>query len=279
MAPPIVLTTDFGLSDPYVGVMKGVILGINPQVGIIDLTHLIQPQNIRQAAFVLGASHRFFPQGTVHVVVVDPGVGTQRKAVLLDMPRVKFLAPDNGVLSHVLADYLDDPPERPGVVAVPPQCHGYQLTETQYWLHPVSNTFHGRDIFAPAAAHLSLGVQPEALGTPLSELVWVPAPQPVEENGQVLGEVIYSDHFGNLITNIPERLIGPGSSARVGIKGHRIAGLRTTFHDSSGNADVDLVALIGSHGFLEIAVPDGSAATLLNVGPGEPVKVSLPRQS
>jgi hypothetical protein len=278
MAPPIVLTTDFGLSDPYVGVMKGVILGINPHVAIIDLTHLIQPQNIRQAAFIMGTSYHFFPHDTVHIVVVDPGVGTPRKAVLLDTPKAKFLAPDNGVLTYVLADYLEHSSERPGVVAVPPHCRAYQLTETQYWLHPVSNTFHGRDIFAPVAAHLSLGAQPEALGTPLSELMWLPAPQPVEENGQVLGEVIYSDHYGNLITNIPERLIAPGSSAVVEIKGHRIASLRTTFHSSSGDADADLVALIGSHSFLEIAVPDGNAAALLKAGPGEPVKVSRPRR-
>ena len=279
MAPPIVLTTDFGLSDSYVGVMKGVILGINPHIAIIDLTHLIQPQNIRQAAFVLGTSHHYFPTGTVHVVVVDPGVGTQRKAVVLDTPRARLLAPDNGALSYVLADYLEHPPERPGIAAVPPQCRAYQLTETQYWLHPVSNTFHGRDIFAPVAAHLSLGVQLDALGTPLSELVWLPAPQPVEEKGRILGQVIYSDHFGNLITNLPKRLIAPGSSAMVEIKDHCIAGLRTAFHHGSGEADGDLVALIGSHGYLEIAVPDGSAAALLNAGPGEPVKVSLTRLS
>jgi hypothetical protein len=161
---------------------------------------------------------------------------------------------------------------------VPPQCRAYHLTASQYWLHPVSNTFHGRDIFAPVAAHLSLGAQPEALGTPLSELVWLSSPQPVEADGQILGEVIYSDHYGNLITNIPERLIAPTSSVRVEIKGHRIAGLRTTFHDNSGDADKGLVALIGSHSFLEIAVPDGNAAALLKAGPGEPVKVSRPRR-
>jgi hypothetical protein len=254
--------------------MKGVILGINPHVAIIDLTHLIQPLNIRQAAFVLGTSYHFFPHGTVHIAVVDPGVGTPRKAVLLDTPKAKFLAPDNGVLTYVLADYLEHSSERPGVVAVPPHCRAYQLTETQYWLHPVSNTFHGRDIFAPVAAHLSLGVQPEALGTPLSALVWLPAPQPVEADGQILGEVIYSDHFGNLITNIPGRLVAPGSSAVVEIKGHCIAGLRATFHSSSGDADADLVALIGSHSFLEIAVPDGSAAEVLQAYQGTAVVVS-----
>ncbi len=197
---PVVFTTDFGLADPYAGVMKGVVLGINPRATIVDLTHQIQPQNVRQAAFALGNSYRFFPAEAIHVVVVDPGVGTSRRAVLLVTPRGRFLAPDNGVLSHVLRDCLDHPPERAGRVGVPSGLAAYSLTNSQYWLHPVSHTFHGRDIFAPVAAHLSLGVPPEDLGDRVQDLAWLPAPAPVYEGHRVQGEVIDVDYVGSLRT-------------------------------------------------------------------------------
>ncbi|MCS5656835.1 MAG: SAM-dependent chlorinase/fluorinase, partial [Dehalococcoidia bacterium] len=155
--PPVVLTTDFGLSDPYAGVMKGVVLSINPAATLIDLTHDIQPQNIRQGSFVLSASRRFFPPGSIHVAVVDPGVGTDRMAVLLVTPKASFLAPDNGLLSGVLKEYLVTPPPDSSRVPLPSSLTAYQLTNSEYWLHPVSNTFHGRDIFSPVAAHLSMG--------------------------------------------------------------------------------------------------------------------------
>ena len=272
--PSIVLTTDFGLADPYVGVMKGVILGISPQARIIDLTHQVQPQDLRQAAFILGTSHRFFPIDTIHVVVVDPGVGTDRKAVLLVTPRAKFLAPDNGVLSYVLPEHLDDAPAVPGVVPVPSDCTAFQLTNPQYWLDPVSNTFHGRDVFAPVAAHLSLGVTAAAVGAPLVELVWLPRPRPRRDGAHVIGEVVYADHFGNLITSIPGEMLGKPDSITVRISGRRIAGLSDTFHDRESFGSEELVALVGSNGYLEIAVPNGSAAETLHAGPGEPVRVS-----
>jgi S-adenosyl-L-methionine hydrolase (adenosine-forming) len=270
--PPIVLTTDFGLADPYVGVMKGVILGINPWAAIIDLTHSIQPQNIMQAAFVMGASWRYFPPGAIHVAVVDPGVGTRRKAVLLITPRASFLAPDNGVLSDVLAQHLDNPPAgASATVSVPPGCAAYQLAEPSFWRPRVSNTFHGRDIFAPVAAHLSRGEAPAALGPPVAELTYRPSPRPVREGRQVRGEVVYTDHFGNLVTNISESMAIEDGLVRVEIKGRGIDRLSLTYRDANTAGEGHLLALVGSHGYLEIALADGSAARQLPAGTGEVV--------
>ena len=274
MSPPIVLTTDFGLSDPFAGVMKGVVLSINPRATVIDLTHQIQPQNVSQGAFVLGTSHRFFPVGSIHVVVVDPEVGTSRQALLLVTPKSSFLAPDNGVLSYVMADYLEQPTAQAERVAVPPALTAYSLNNSRYWLHPVSHTFHGRDIFAPVAAHLSLGVPPEALGEPALELAWLPAPQPTIEGGSIRGEVINVDRFGNLVTNIPESALPNSGKTEIGIKGRLIKELSRTYHDGGKSTQPGLVALLGSNGFLEIAHPSGSAALTLEADIGEPVHVT-----
>ena len=279
LSPPIVLTTDFGLSDPFAGVMKGVILGINPRATVIDLTHQIQPQNVNQGAFVLGTSHRFFPAGTIHAAVVDPGVGTSRQALLLVTPHSSFLAPDNGVLSYVMADYLEQPPAQAGRIGVPPELKAYGLSNSQYWLDPVSNTFHGRDIFAPVAAHLSLGVPPEALGEPVQQLAWLPAPQPTIEGDHIRGEVINVDHFGNLVTNIPDGALPASGKLNIEIKTRRIIGLSRTYHDPDRPSQGDLVALVGSQGLLEIALPSGSAALVLQAQVGEPVQVTLDRRA
>ena len=282
--PPIVLTTDFGSVDAYVGMMKGVILSINSQASIIDLSHQIQPQNLPQAAFLLGTSHRYFPPQAIHVVVVDPGVGTQRKLLLLVTPTARFLAPDNGVLSQVLLDYLPEPPHQGGLIPVPDGCSIYALSNAEYWRQPVSNTFHGRDIFAPVAAHLSLGVEPAELGDRVEQVAWLPSPAPVQEGEVIRGQVIYQDHFGNLITNIAQRLLTPAepgeTTITVTIKGKSIPGLSRTFHDDSaspGNslAGGKLLALIGSHGYLEIALRDGSAAQALPAQAGEPISVII----
>ena len=272
--PPVVLTTDFGLSDPYAGVMKGVVLSINPAATLIDLTHDIQPQNIRQGSFVLAASHRFFPPNSIHVVVVDPGVGTDRMAVLLVTPNASFLAPDNGLLSGVLSDYLDTPPLNTERVSLPPNLTAYHLTNSEYWLHPVSNTFHGRDIFAPVAAHLSIGVTPDELGRPTQDLAWQPSPAPKQEANSLIGEVVYTDHYGNLVTNIPVRELGDGANITVGIKGRKIYGLSRTFQSTGNDNEDGLLALDGSLGYLEIAVRNGSAALLLHAEAGETVQVS-----
>ncbi len=272
--PPIVITTDFGTSDPYVGMMKGVILSINPRATIVDLTHQVQPQNLRQVSFILGTSHRFFPTGAIHVVVVDPGVGTDRRALLVTTPVAQFLAPDNGVLSGVLGQQLEAPPET-SRVPVPSGCAAFELTNPQYWRQPVSETFHGRDIFAPVAAHLSLGVAPEELGRPVPDLAWLPAVLPQRDGRRIRGEVVYADHFGNLTTNIPAEWLVEAKELLVEIKGRVIPRLSRTFHDNSSLAEEALLALIGSHGYLEIALRDGSAALALAAVAGEPVLVSF----
>ena len=276
-SPPIVLTTDFGLSDPYVGVMKGVVLRINPNAPLIDLTHLIQPQNVRHGSFLLGTSHGFFPQGSIHVAVVDPGVGTARRPLLLETPTARFVAPDNGLLSFVVAEHLDAPPELPGRITVPLGLSAYHLTNSDYWLQPLSHTFHGRDVFAPVAAHLSLDVPPSSMGSPANDMVWLPIQQPIAVGNSLSGEVVYADHFGNLVTNVPGDLLMDNGKVEVQIAERTIYGLSETFH--GGHADTNdttnLIALVGSLGYLEIAVPDGNAAAALGAGPGAAVSVDF----
>lgn len=253
MRRTITLTTDFGLVDPYVGLMKGVILGLNPEVNIVDLCHEVAPQNIVQAAFLLKSSRHFFPSGTIHVVVVDPGVGTRRRAVALKTGDAFFVAPDNGVLSGVLED-----PEAFEAVA---------LTNPRYWHHPISSTFHGRDIFAPVAAHLSLGVSLYEFGEPVSNLITLPFPQPLEKEEEIIGQVVHIDRFGNLITNIEGSRL-PREDFQIEVGGHCISGLSPSYAEGS-----ELLALIGSSGNLEIAVKNGSAAERLNLGAGDKIKV------
>lgn len=283
MPPPLlVFTTDFGLADAYAGVMKGVALTINPDLRLIDLTHQVQPQNIAQGSFLLGINHRYFPEDTVHVAVVDPGVGTDRRPVLLSTPQGRFAAPDNGLLSGVISVYLDSLPTVAGPVTLPPGLSAIHLTNPEYWRHPVSETFHGRDIFTPVAAHLTLGVPPEEMGETIGDLLYLPMPQPVEQRGKITGQVIYQDVFGNLVTNIPAKDLPAGGLIgeviEVRIKNRSIIGLRRTFNDESGASETGagesgLIALAGSHGYLEVAVPNGSAAALLEAGEGEPVEV------
>ena len=287
LLPPIVLTTDFGLSDAFVGVMKGVILNINPHATIVDLTHEIGPQDLRQGAFVLGVNHSYFPRGAIHVAVVDPGVGTNRRAIVLETPDAKFVAPDNGLLSEVVKVYLERtvPIERYSpTVPLPPTLKAYELANTRYRLTPVSNTFHGRDIFSPAAAYLSLEVPTEDMGPSVSDIVYLPLPKPLVSMGRVWGEVIYVDRFGNLITNIPEAdvLIAGGNAhtPMVSISRHTISGLSQTFHDDNAQVPAQpdglpLVALFGSNGYLEVAVRDGNAARALGLSVGAPVSLSI----
>ena len=286
-APPIVLTTDFGLSDAFVGVMKGVILGINPAATIIDLSHDIGPQDLRQGSFLLGCNHSFFPPGTIHVAVVDPGVGTSRKGIVLQTPSATFVAPDNGLLSEIVKPLLGtgySGMPAASIVALPPGVKAWELSNPKYRLHPVSSTFHGRDVFAPAAAHLSLAVDPSDMGPALSEMVYLPLPEPVVTADRIQGEVIYVDRFGNLVTNVSgaeiSQSVAEPDSLGVEIGGRRIGGLSRTFHDSSTGRGsqpdgIPLVALVGSNGFLEIAVRDGSASRALGLGTGETVRVSF----
>ncbi len=284
---PIVLTTDFGSSDAYVGVMKGVILSIHPGATIIDLTHEINPQNLRQGAFILGVNHPYFPSGTIHVAVVDPGVGTDRKPIVLQTPSATFVAPDNGLLSEVLKGYMAEDSlnfKHPGIIPLPAHLRCWELSNPRYQRLPVSNTFHGRDIFAPAAAHLSTGVRPEEFGPAVSEVTYRPLDEPIQAGSAIVGEVIYTDRFGNLISNIPGTRFNQSPLERgtvvVEIGTRRIRGLSRTFHDlaldpGAQSDGLPLVALVGSNGYLEIAVRDGNAAESLGCEVGEVVRVFI----
>ena len=272
-SPIVVFTTDFGLSDAYAGVMKGVALGINPNLRLIDLTHQILPQNVAQGSFLLGINHLFFPDDTIHVAVVDPGVGTDRRPVLLTTPCGTFVSPDNGLLSGVVDRYLEAVPESTGPVALPSELSAVHLTNPDYWRHPVSHTFHGRDIFTPVAAHLSLGVAPRDMGEPIDHLYYLPLPQPVSQGDAITGQVIYQDVYGNLVTNIPADNLPDVELVDVRIKGRSIVGLSRTFNDSRHVGEDGLIALAGSHGYLEVALPNGSAADSLAGSEGETVTV------
>ena len=271
--PIITLTTDFGASGYYVAQMKGVILGINPQAAIIDISHSVRPQDIREGSYVIGQAHRYFPAGAIHVVVVDPGVGTSRRPILLSTPGAHYLAPDNGVLSQILLEGWNGSAVAPaleeaGPVSIPPSFTGYHLTNASYWMDPVSRTFHGRDIFSPVAAHLSLGVHPDTLAGKLTHLTYLPTPAPKEDDGSLAGEVVSIDHYGNLITNIPAGMMADRPKARIMINGHTIDGLS----DSYESAD-HLLAIIGSGEHLEIAVKNGNAAEALPATIGDLVRV------
>ncbi|MBI2170907.1 MAG: SAM-dependent chlorinase/fluorinase [Chloroflexi bacterium] len=277
---PAILTllTDFGASDAYVGAMKGVMLGVNPALTLVDLTHQVAPQNVLEGAFLLGAAWRFFPQGAIHLAVVDPGVGTQRVALLIHGEGHYFLAPDNGLLSFVLPQSAPRrstssagkvAPFQPYQSPVPPGLRAYALTNPRYWLPQVSSTFHGRDIFAAAAAHLSLGVPMEELGAPVQSLTRLRIPAPLRDGARLTGCVLHVDRFGNIVTSMPaEALAGMGRDVMVEVGGRQVRGLVETYGEGKG-----LVALIGSHGYLEVALAGGNAARELGVGVGAEVRV------
>ncbi|MCH7656061.1 MAG: SAM-dependent chlorinase/fluorinase, partial [Chloroflexi bacterium] len=277
MARPIItLTTDFGVADVYVGAMKGVILGISPDAAIVDITHEVPPQDVRAGAYALDAAWDAFGPSTVHVAVVDPGVGTGRLPIAACGPGGTFVGPDNGLLSYLLAreggPRPDAAPFVPASVALPSAWTAYHLTERAYWHEPVRSTFHGRDIFAPVAAHLSAGLAPSALGPRLTHVTAFAVPVAVEKDGRTEGCVQHVDRYGNLVTNIPEALLSAaGGGLTVDIGGREIAGLSGSFQGEAA-----LVAVIGSGGWLEIAVPNGSAARELGVGIGDAVVVRLP---
>lgn len=275
-APVITLTTDFGTSDAYVGAMKGVILGINPDAVIIDLTHSIEPQNIGQAAFVFSTAYTYFPDGTIHLVVVDPGVGTRRKIVVLASPRAFFVAPDNGVLSYVVQAHSrrKTQPQRGFPTEgtrkkLPPPLKAFAITNPRYWHHPVSQTFHGRDILAPVAAHLSLGVSPQEFGDNLSHLLAFPVPRPyAEASGEVIGHVVHVDRFGNLITDVTREDLA-SQDVSIEVAGRDIRGLSSSYEEAG-----ELLAIFGSSGYLEVAARSKSAATLLGLKVGDVIRIS-----
>lgn len=255
----ITLLSDFGLSDVYVGVMKGVIAQINPALRVVDLTHQIPPQNVTAARFNLMNAYPYFPEGTVHVAVVDPGVGSHRRGIALQLDTGFLVGPDNGLFSGVLT-------QAEVVAAV-------ELTNSQYWRTPTpSTTFHGRDIFAAVGTHLASGVPLGELGNAIAPntLVQLPIPERTLTDTSITGCIQYIDYFGNLVTNIPAADVQRKTwSVAVG---DRIIPASQTYSD---RALGELVALVGSHGWVEIAVNAGSAKSLLQLNVSDPVKIFL----
>ena len=258
--PLITLTTDFGPSSPYVAAMKGAILSINPDAAIVDLTHAIGPQDVRQAAIVLAETAPWYPRGTIHVAVIDPGVGTERALLYASIDDRHYIGPDNGVLS--------------GLARLHAPSKIVSLTRPQYWLSPVSATFHGRDIMAPVAAHLSLGVSPDDFGIPHSNLIELDWPEVSVSAGKLEGVVETVDSFGNLVTNLTADMLGSTPrDERVIIEcdEHETHGIFQTYADQP---EMTLIALVGSTGKLELAIVGDSAAAMLGVRPGAKVTVS-----
>ena len=260
----VTLTTDFGTSDHFVGVMKGVIININPDVELVDLCHNVNSYDVFDAAFTLAQSYRYFPSDTIHLVVIDPGVGTARRPILVRTMEYKFVAPDNGVLSLIY--------EREESVEV------RHITADHYFLNPVSNTFHARDIFAPVVGWLSKGVEVDKFGDPITDYAKFASPKPkqVSEN-LVKGVTIKVDKFGNLITNItpqdvPQLFSDNPPPFKIVINSQEVTRLNLAY--SMGKPS-EIFAIVGSSGFLEICTNRGSAAKALNVTRGAEVGVMI----
>ncbi len=259
MADPIItLTSDFGSGSHYVAAAKGVILALNPDVRIVDLSHDIPAQDLRQAAFFLASALPYFAPETLHVVIVDPGVGSKRPILYVELANLRLLVPDNGCWTWL----IEGGRRRPRVI---------RLGEQRFWRSKVSATFHGRDIFAPVAANLSLGLDPRQLGPIVADWVRLDRPTPRHVPGGIAGEVIYVDHFGNLITNIPgETLTLDDRPKRVLISGVEVPRIVRTYADAPPGT---LIALVSSGEWLEVAVVQGNAARQLGAGMGAPVTI------
>jgi hypothetical protein len=259
--PPIIaLLTDFGDRDGYVGSLKGVILGICPEARLVDITHQAPPRDVRAGAFILGSVYRDFPDGTIHLAVVDPGVGTERAALAVRTPRCTLVGPDNGIFSDVLESERDVEARR--------------LENPAYWRPTVCPTFHGRDLFAPVAAHLASGAPFDLLGPPCAPTAPERRPSPKESAGRLEGEIIHIDRFGNAITDISRaelEAFAPAAAWTLRVGDEVISSLATTYGESAPGARL---ALIGSSGRLEIAVNLGSAEKELGLRRGELVVLS-----
>ena len=263
--PIITLTTDFGTADPYVPAMKGVIFGLHPDATVVDISHDVGPQQLDQAVFITQSAWPFYPPEAIHVVVVDPGVGSERPAIGLATPRGFYLGPDNGVLSAALPeDAL--PSSRAGPVTLPEEYRAVEITNTRYMREPVSATFHGRDVFAPVAAHVALGVKLDELGERTDTIVAFPPLRARQTaDGALAGRVVHVDRFGNVVTDIRAEDL-PDGLFLIEAAGQTVAGPVRTYADAIG-----LAAVVGSSGYVEIALPSGHAARALRVAVGEPV--------
>jgi hypothetical protein len=261
----VTLTTDFGLGDPYVAAMKGVLLTLNPRAVIVDVSHEVRPQQLLQAAFIAGAAWPHFPADAIHVCVVDPGVGTERRALAIETPRGVFVGPDNGVLSAALPNDAR-PVEGCQAVRLPNGYRAFEITNRRYLHEPVSATFHGRDVFAPAAAHLSLGVAPEELGEAVDTvLAFAPLRALRRADGTLLAQVVHIDRFGNAITGVRAEDLADGAFV-IEIAGRSIPGPVRTYAEAKG-----LATIVGSSGFIEIALANGNAAEELGIDIGASV--------
>jgi S-adenosylmethionine hydrolase len=256
----ITLTTDFGLSDPFVGIMKGVILGIAPEAKVVDITHEIGSYDILEAAFIIESSYRYFPAGSIHVIVVDPGVGSARRPMAAAAKDHFFVAPDNGVLSYVLS----------GDVAEP-DSSAYWIKNQNLFLDSISRTFHGRDIFAPVSAHLALGTPIESVGPRIVDFVKKALPKPRPQGNKLVGTALRIDKFGNIITNLKRSHLGKDFVIRVA--GLSITRLCANFSEAEPG---EFFALEGSTGYIELALNQGSAADRLSVGRGAEIEVESP---
>lgn len=257
--PLVTLTTDFGVSSPYVAQMKGVLLSICPELNLVDITHAIRPQDIAEGAIVLADVTPFFPAGTLHLAVVDPGVGSSRRLLYAEFGTQRYLLPDNGLLT-LLAQR--SPPRL--LIA---------LENRAFWRAEVSSTFHGRDILAPVAAHLCRGISPSDLGPEVDDFIRLPWPQATASHRRVAGQVIYIDSLGNLITNITREhldLLGSLDDIEITLLGKTICGIGATYAASPPGT---LIALGDSQGRLEIAMVNGNAAKELAACPGTAVDV------
>ena len=263
----ISIVSDFGTDDEYVGVMKGVMLSINPSASIVDITHQIAPQDTRQAAYLIPSYYHFFPEGTVHIVVVDPGVGSQRSILALNHRKHFFIAPDNGVLTLLLNSEKSDTIIR--------------VDNADYFLKPLSSTFHGRDIFAAVGARLSCGTKLDAFGarTDVKDIVrLMDLNCRISQTGELIGKIVSIDRFGNLITNIDSNSLAAFSQTtalkhlQIHIGAVTISGLSRTYSEAAPQAPL---ALFGSRNYLEIAVNGGNAADNLKARKGDPVRLKL----
>ena len=262
MRPIISLTTDFGNQNSFVGVMKGVIWGIAPEAQIADITHQIPPQNIRLGAYALWRVVPYFPTGTVHVAVIDPGVGTQRRPIGLQIGEQYFIVPDNGLITPILEDG-----KRSGA-----EIMMIHLNNPEYHLPKVSNTFHGRDIFAPTGAHLAAGVTLDEMGDPLDDPILIDFPHPDKTEKGWEAHITIIDVFGNLTTDLPASKLADVEDVIFNIKGHKVEGLVPSYGHKSGG---ELVALVDSEDYIEIGAVNGSAAEITGAKIGDTVEVII----
>ena len=257
----ITLTTDFGLTDPYVAEMKAVIIGICPEAVIVDVTHGIEKFNVRMGAYMLACAARYFPRGTIHVAVVDPGVGTKRRALLVQTQNFLYIGPDNGVLTLSA--------EKQDIVSV------HDITNPRLRMQNVSDTFHGRDVFAPAAAYLANGVSPAAFGPELRSLMGPDFAEVAFKKGVLIGEVLHVDGFGNIVTNVNEKNLKRVHAKNLVCVDMQGQSVRLSLAKTYAEAKPDeAVVLVGSQGYVEIAMNQDSAAAKFKVKPGDAISLS-----